>query len=360
MTVKNMIITKADVKVVKAPLVSPFRISSGQHDELQNVFLRIKLCSGVEGFGEAAVATHITGETVPVTLLNLKEASRALKGRDISDYRVICQEFRSFFKNNHAALAAFEMAVLDAWCRSQKMPLWKLFGKRAQRFSTDITIVIGTLKEAEEGVRDFYKRGFRVFKIKIGRDEGEDLLRVKAVARLAPRAKIILDANQAYDSRRMLEFLSMLRSVHIVPQLLEQPVPRDDWEGLAELTRESGILVCADESVKSLEDARKAVGLQAVSAINIKFMKSGILEAEEIVRFARSHGIKLMMGAMMESALSITAAAHFTAGLGDFDFVDLDTTFFIKGPFSRTPVIDKRGYFDVSKETSGIGLKIKM
>ena len=151
-----------------------------------------------------------------------------------------------------------------------------------------------------------------------------------------------------------------MKTAHIIPQLLEQPVAKEDWAGLAKLTRESGVLVCADESVKSLDDAKKAVRLKAVNAMNIKFMKSGILEGEAIVHFARCKGIKLMIGAMMESALAITAAAHFTAGLGGFDFVDLDTTFFVKGPLSRSLVIDKRGRFDVSKAGSGIGLKVKI
>lgn len=356
---KQIIVRQAEAVVVKAPLVSPFRISTGQHDELENVFLRLTLAGGIRGFGEAAVATHITGETLPRTLANLKKAARSLEGRDISDYRRVCQEFSGLFDDNHAALAAFEMAVLDAVARSQGVPLWALFGKRPRKLTTDITIVIGSLDEAVSGVRDFYQRGFRSFKIKIGRDEREDFLRVQAVAKLAPRSSIILDANQAYDAKRMLRFLASLQTAGITPQLLEQPVPKNDWAGLARLTRESGVLVCADESVKSLDDAVKADRLKAVSAINIKFMKSGIIEGEAIARFARIRGFKLMIGAMMESTLAITASAHFTAGLGCFDFVDLDTTFFVKGALSRSPYLDPHGRFDLTKAGPGIGVCVR-
>jgi L-alanine-DL-glutamate epimerase-like enolase superfamily enzyme len=94
----------------------------------------------------------------------------------------------------------------------------------------------------------------------------------------------------------------------------------------------------------------------AVSAINIKFMKSGILEGAEIARLATSGGIPLMLGAMMESALAITASAHFAAGLGCFDFLDLDTTFFIKGPLSRSPYLDASGRFDLRGAGPGIGV----
>jgi len=154
----------------------------------------------------------------------------------------------------------------------------------------------------------------------------------------------------------MLRFLKRLRRHGIHPALLEQPVPRGDWEGLARLTRESGVPVCADESVRTLGEAVRAVKLGVVNAVNVKFMKSGILEGAEIARFARAHGLSLMVGAMMETALAITAAAHFAAGLGCFDFIDLDTTYFLKGPCSRSPYLDKRGRFDVAQAEPGIGV----
>jgi L-alanine-DL-glutamate epimerase-like enolase superfamily enzyme len=95
----------------------------------------------------------------------------------------------------------------------------------------------------------------------------------------------------------------------------------------------------------------------AVSAINVKFTKSGIREGGEIARLATAHGIPLMLGAMMESALSITAAAHFAAGLGCFDFIDLDTTFFIRGELARSPYLDESGRFDLHRAGPGIGVE---
>ena len=352
----RLIVETAAAGVIRVPLITPFRIATGQHDELQNVLLHLQLAGGVEGWGEAAVATHITGETVPRTLVNLRKAAAALVGVDLSDYREVCAEFGPLFEHNRAGLAAFEMAVLDAVSRSGGIPLWQLFGAKPARLATDITIVIGSLAEAEESARIFVRRGFRSFKIKIGGDDSLDLARVLAVARIAPRSAILLDANQGSDVPQMLRFLKRLRKHGVHPALLEQPVPRGDWDGLARLTRESGVPVCADESVRSLGEAVRAVKLRVVNAINIKFMKSGILEGTEIARFARTHGLKLMIGAMMETALAITASAHFAAGLGCFDFIDLDTTYFLKGPWSRSPYLDRRGRFDVAEAGPGIGV----
>ena len=163
-----------------------------------------------------------------------------------------------------------------------------------------------------------------------------------------------------FSADRMLAFLERLDAGGARPVLLEQPVPKDDWDGLAAITAAlagSGTLVCADESVGSLAAARRAIDSNAVSAINIKFMKSGILEGAKIARLASSHGIRLMMGAMLESALSITAAAHFAAGLGCFDFIDLDTTFFIRGELAHSPILDGCGMFDLRSAGPGIGVE---
>jgi len=360
----SFVIEDAAAAIIRAPLVTPFRIATGQHDELANVFLRIRSTDGVCGYGEAAVATHITGETVAATLANLQATAAALRGRTVDDPGETCREFSARFAGNHSGLAALEMALLDLSSRLQGIPFHKLFepaaGKtRALSFATDITIVIGSLDEARAAVRQFTERGFTTFKIKVGREDELDLQRVLAVREIAPDSALILDANMGFSAARMLTFLDRLDRSGARPLLLEQPVPRHDWDGLAAITAAlagSGTLVCADESVGSLADARRAIDSQAVTAINIKSMKSAFLEGAKIARLASSHGISLMLGAMMESALSITASAHFAAGLGCFDFMDLDTTYFIKGDLAHSPYLDDSGRFDLQQAGPGIGV----
>lgn len=361
-------IAAAEAAVLRAPLRTPFRIASGQHDELANVFLRVCDRDGTCGWGEAAVATHITGETVAGTLANLQAAAAALAGRQVDDVAALCREFAPAFAANHAGLAALEMALLDLAARRRGLPFWRLFPPVAglrplPSFATDITIVIGTLEEARAAARQYVACGFTAFKIKIGRDEELDFARVLAVRDEAPGRPLVLDANMGFTAPRMLAFLDRLESRGVRPELIEQPVPKDDWAGLAEITAAlagSGILVCADESVGSLAAARRAIDSGAVSAINVKFMKSGILAGEEIARLAAAHDLPLMLGAMMESALAITASAHFACGLGGFDFIDLDTTFFLRGTFSESPYLDERGRFDLRHAGPGIGVEVPL
>ncbi len=353
---KKMVIRGVTVAVVEAPLAVPFRIATGQHNSLKNIFIKLELTSGIKGFGEAAIATHITGETVAVTERNLREAAAVSPGEDIADYRAFLEAFREKFSGNHAALAAWEMAVLDAWTRSLGMPLWKLFGETPSALCSDITIVIGSLEEAAAAARLYARQGFATFKVKVGRDVDLDMARVLAIKKAAPSAGIILDANQGFSAETMLKFLKCLRSGKVHPLLIEQPVPRDDWEGLKKVTRLAGTLVCADESVGSLADAARAIRIKAVSAVNVKLMKSGILEGAAIARAARGAGMELMIGAMMESSLAITASAHVACGMGCFRFIDLDTTYFLRGPLARSPYLDSKGGFDLSAARAGIGV----
>src|SRR6185369_974584 len=362
---ESFVIDDAAAALIRAQLVTPFRIASGQHDELANVFLRLQTKDGICGYGEAAVATHITGETVAATLVNLQAAAAALRGRRIDYPEEVCREFAPAFSGNHSGLAALEMALLDISSRLRGIPFYQLFAPAAASepllsFDTDITIVIGSLDEARAAARQFAAQGFKAFKIKIGRDEELDLSRILAVREIAPDSGLILDANMGFNSERMLTFLDRLHKQGVSPVLLEQPVQKNDWDGLAAITAAlagSGTLVCADESVGSLDDARRAIDNGAVSAINVKFMKSGIIEGAEIARLANSQGIRLMLGAMLESALSITAAAHFVAGLGCFDFIDLDTPFFIKGELAHSPYLDGSGRFDLHRAGHGIGVE---
>lgn len=349
-------ITKAAAKIWRAKLVRPFSTAKGQHDLLENVLFMVELSNGIRGFGEAAVATHITGETVRETFKNLKEAARAIPGRDFLEFPGGVEEFRIKFEKNKCALAALEMAFLDAMAREKKMPLWCAFGGRPRKLHSDMTVVLGDVSEAEIATREILRRGIRSFKVKIGLDFDLDLKRVAAVARIAGKYPVYLDANQGFTAVQTLKFLKALAWLKITPALVEQPVAKEDWEGLAKVTRESKALVCADESVASLEDAKRLIKMKAAGAINIKFVKTGIWEAHAIAQLAKKHHIRLMIGTMMETPLAVTAAAHFAAGLGGFDFIDLDAPFFMAEKVTRGNFVTRSGVYDLRKIKAGIGV----
>jgi len=153
-----------------------------------------------------------------------------------------------------------------------------------------------------------------------------------------------------------LKFLKELKKLGIVPALVEQPVPKRDWDGLKKVTRESKSLVVADESAGSLADVKRIIRERAAGGINIKLMKTGLLESYEIAVYAKKHGLKLMMGSMMETPLAATAAAHLAGGVGGFDWIDLDSPFFMDEHVTRGRVMSPTGVYNLPDVKSGIGV----
>lgn len=349
-------ITSVKVSTLSARLNQPFRTSLGTHDELKNLLVTVGLDNGTTGLGEAAIATHITGETFTGTQRNLKRAAGLCTGKNINEYRKISALLHDTFSDNPAVIAAVETALLDARARHKKVPLWQLFGKAARPLQSDITIVLADLKETRSSIKHYYARGFRAFKVKIGHDLERDIKRLVMLKELAPRCRIIVDANQGYSATEMIRFVGELKKRDVRLHLLEQPVPREDWEGLKEIGRVSRVPVCADESARTLNDARRLIKNKIVPVINIKTMKCGMLEAEKIARLCRKHDIKLMIGGMMESSIAMTASAHLAAGLGGFDDIDLDTPFFIQGAVERHPYLSDSGRYDLRNVPAGIGI----
>lgn len=110
--------------------------------------------------------------------------------------------------------------------------------------------------------------------------------------------------------------------MEVTPVLFEQPVHRDDWEGLGHVTQiaksKYGVSVAADESCRSLADVKEIVKRELADVINIKLAKVGVLGALEIIEFAKASGLDLMIGGMVETRLAMGFAGHLAAGLGGF------------------------------------------
>ncbi|HBB68221.1 MAG: hypothetical protein A2X28_03130 [Elusimicrobia bacterium GWA2_56_46] len=349
-------IAKTVVRGVDAGLFQPFTISSGSHKRLENVLLGVRTSEGVWGWGEAAIAPHITGETRKQTLANLEKTAAWLEGRDVADYFGLLAGLEERLESNRCALAAAGMAVLDALTRSLKIPLWRLYGSKPSPIRTDITVVIGSEPQAYDFAARMRKRGFSIFKIKTGSDADADFRRIAAVRKAAPGAEIYLDFNGAYDAKTAEHFVSKLAKAGIVPGVIEQPVARDDREGLAYLSRKLKIPVCADESAYSVADVVELIRKKQVTAINIKLAKFGMLRAREVWALARAAGVKLMMGEMLETELASVCAAQFASGLGGFDFIDLDTPLLIKEKVMRGGrYISSCGVYDIAAIKAGIG-----
>ncbi|KAF6158129.1 hypothetical protein GIB67_014923, partial [Kingdonia uniflora] len=193
--------------------------------------------------------------------------------------------------------------------------------------------------EAANLALKYYKEGFSTLKLKVGKNLDSDIEVLKAIRKVHPDCSFILDANKGYTADKAIEVIEKLHEMGVAPILFEQPVHRDDWEGLWRVTHVAkskyGIYVAADESCHSLVDVEKIIKENLADVFNIKLAKVGVLGDLEIIEVVRESGLNLMIGDMVETRLAMSFAGHLAIGLGCFKFIDLETPLLL----SEDPVL---------------------
>jgi L-alanine-DL-glutamate epimerase-like enolase superfamily enzyme len=320
------VIQRIEFWPVDIPITDPFVVATGARTVAENVFIRVTLSDGLEGYGEAAPFPEVGGEDRHSCLASLGRLAPSLIGRPIADYRTHALYMVESAPSQPAARCGIETALLDAYCRTRREPMWRFWGGADLRArETDITIPITTLDDTVRLARRWYEKGFRLFKMKVGKDVALDIRRLEAVHRALDGIAFIGDGNQGFSREECLAFVRGVKRFGGTMILLEQPVARDDLDSMAAIRRDTGIPVAADESVRSLADARQVFDRSAADYINIKIMKTGVMEAAEIAAFTVRSGLKLMIGGMIESRMAMGCSFSLVLGMKGFEVLDLDT-----------------------------------
>jgi L-alanine-DL-glutamate epimerase-like enolase superfamily enzyme len=260
---------------------------------------------------------------------SLQEAvavSTSISGRSVLEYKSISSDIRKLCPENSAVLCGFETAMVDALTRARGIPLWEMWGNAEVRsHQTDITLPIGTVDETIRMAERWYQWGFRVFKVKTGNQVSQDALRVHALSESFSDISLVIDANQAYSFDEAVSIAETLETLECPVIVFEQPLSRHDLEGLKALRQRTSIPIATDESVFTIDDARKVAAMDAADVVNLKIMKSGLLQTVEIARFCQASGLKLMIGGMVESRIAMGCSFSLVLGLGGIEILDLDT-----------------------------------
>lgn len=349
-------ITKVLIEPVNIKLDEPFTIAIGTKYSIENVIVTVILKNGIEGYGEAAPLEPVNGENQATVLATLESCRNFIVGKDITEYKAIAQNLRSVFWAQVTARCAVEMALLDAYTKQINIPLFRFFGGSVNRIETDYTVDIVPPDVARKNAEKLAKEGYRVLKTKVGKKLKDDIDRIVAIKEGAPACEITLDANQGYTPPAAVRFLEELDRKNIRPLLFEQPVIKSDLSGMKFVRDHTSVPIAADESVFTSADAINIVRAGCADIINIKLMKSGIIEALDIAAIARSANIKLMIGCMIETRLALCCSIHLAGGSGCFDYVDLDPHLspdqepFDGGPHYSAP------WYTISDDQPGIGI----
>lgn len=356
---KDLVVEQMLIEPLNVELAEPFGIAIGTKYSIENVLVTLILKNGITGYGEAAPLEPINGENQATVISTLESCRDFIIGKNVSDYTSISRTLKSVFWAQSTARCAIEMALLDAYAKYLKIPLFKFFGGVTRKIETDYTITIVTPDAARQNAATLSARGYRILKTKVGKDLKDDIERLSVISEGAPGCSITVDANQGYSPTDAVRFIQELEKKNIRPLLFEQPVLKDDLYGMKYVKEHISVPVAADESVFSGADAIDVVRSGCADIINIKLMKSGIIDALDIAAIARNANLKLMIGCMLETKLALSCSVHFAAGLGVFNYVDLDPHIepaqeaFDEGPDFAAP------FYSLSDDRFGIGVRKK-
>ncbi|GJN05863.1 hypothetical protein PR202_ga23532 [Eleusine coracana subsp. coracana] len=278
-------VAAAEARPLDVPLAAPFTIASSRLESVSNVAVRVELRSGAVGWGEAPVLPSVTAEDQPAALAAAGRACKALAGVPTAPLGALLQEVAGVLPGHDFA-----------------------------------SIPIVAPNEAAQLAAKYRGQGFQTLKLKVGKNLNSDIEVLKAIRLVHPDCSFILDANEGYTAEQAIEVLDRLNEMGVTPVLFEQPVHRDDWEGLR------------DVSVVAMDKYKVAVAAD---------------ESLEVIDAARKANVALMIGGMVETRIAMGFAGHLAAGLGCFSFIDLDTPLLL----SEDPVYGGyEGLFVVKKE----------
>ncbi|MDM5271564.1 dipeptide epimerase [Sulfurovum sp. zt1-1] len=336
-----------DIKttLLRAPLKTPFITSLRRVDALEDLVVIITCDDGTVGYGEGAPTPVITGETIDTMKAAISYLKPFIIGKEISELDIILKNIHSKLLHNTTAKSALEIALFDLKAKAENIPLYRLLGGTKTTFKTDITISMDQTEKMIADALHAVSIGYDTLKIKIGDDPIKDSERIIAIYDALPKEITLrLDANQGWEADEAITLLQKVESHGIIAEFIEQPVKADNIEGLKQIKDAVKTPVLADESVFSLNDAKRLLELDAVDYINIKLDKcGGISKALELADLCERYGVKCMLGCMLEGPIAIAGAMHVASARSEtITMIDLDgVALLANNPTSGSVIFDE-------------------
>ena len=303
------------------PFEYPFTISNGRTKTHQHS-LMVRLSLGNwEGFGEAPAIVYYN-VTVEGMMENLEKNRKLIEKFALIDPERFWHFLHHLFPNDPFLVCALDMAGWDLWGQMKKEPLHILWGTEWHTATSDSVTSLPPICDYTLGIDPIEKmlqkmeaHPWPIYKVKVGTEYDIEMI---TALRQHTDKPIRVDANAGWTTEEALLKIPALKLLGV--ELVEQPLAKENWEGMEQLKKQSALPLFADESCVFEKDV--AVCAKYFDGINIKLTKcSGLTPALRMIKEARSLGLKVMMGSMNESVIGSAAIAQF---LPQLDFVDMD------------------------------------
>lgn len=322
----------------------PFTISKGTKTHQPALLVELQFF-GLRGYGEAPAITYYN---IPVQKMidDIESKKKFIEKFSFTEPERYWHYLHHLLPDNPFLVCALDMAGWDIYGQMKRKQLHQLWNLDISKNPlTDITIGIDTI---ENMVSKMKETPWPIYKIKLGTS---DDIHIMQELRKHTDAVFRIDANAAWKAEEALEKIKAFKDLNV--EFIEQPLAKDDWEGMKFLYENSPLPLIADESCVSEHDVEKCKGY--FHGINIKLTKcSGITPALRMIKNARSSGMKVMVGCMNESSIGTAAIAQLLPML---DYVDMD------GPLLLAEDVAKGVSFDCGKiiyaEGYGLGVSVE-
>lgn len=294
------------------PFEYPFTISHGRTKTHQPSLVVVLEMGAFTGVGEAPAIVYYN-ITVDQMIDDLESKRSLVEKFAFTEPERYWHYLHHVFPDNPFLVCALDMAAWDLYGKMKEKPLFELWNTPWKNTPvTDYTIGIDTI---DKMVAKMQAKPWPVYKIKLGTTED---IQIVSSLRKNTSAKLRIDANAGWTTQEALEKIPQLKALGV--EMIEQPLAKEDWEGMKVLYEKSDLPLFADESCVFEKDVEKCY--QYFHGINIKLTKcSGITPAIRMIQKARELGMQVMMGSMNESTIGSAAIANF---LPQLDHVDMD------------------------------------
>jgi L-Ala-D/L-Glu epimerase len=320
----------------------PFTISKGTKTHQPTFVVQLEHLGRV-GFGEAPAITyyHIPVEKMVEDLERKKIFVEKFAFTEPERY---WHYLHHLFPANPFLVCALDMAGWDLYGKFKGAPLNQLFSANGPASTvTDYTIGIDSIERMVEKMKE---KPWPVYKIKLGTDR--DIAIIEALRKHTDTV-FRIDANAAWKAGEALEKINAFK--HLGVEFIEQPLAKDDWEGMEWLYERSPLPLYADESCVAESDVEKCH--KRFHGINIKLTKcSGLTPALRMINKARELGMGVMVGSMNESTIGSAAIAHLQSQI---DYLDADGPLLLKEDLATGLIYEPSGKVITSPEP-GLGI----
>jgi len=330
-------------RVFDLPLKHTFTIAHQSRDIQDTLILKLEE-NGVYGLGESTT-NPFYGMTIENMTALLDQFRPVVESGKWKTPEELWEFGKDIFRKNPFAQCALDMAAWDLFTKKQGKKLYEYLDLNPANIpTTNFTIGIDTVEKMVSKMKEV---DWPIYKIKLGTDNDLEIVRA---LRKHTSSIFRIDANCAWTAEQAIRNSEELAKLGV--EFMEQPLGKDDLEGMREVFKYSRLPVMADESCIIESDVRKCHGL--FNAINIKLVKAGgITPGLRMIHEAKSLGMKTMVGCMTESSVGITAIAHIAPLL---DYVDMDGAMLLThDPAKGVTITPEKVTFPVG---SGIGAEL--